>query len=54
MEYTVDDVLAMRPCSEYTRERIEELFGDRDTLTVSDVDALPISQDDIPNSGKQS
>ena len=43
---TVDDVLAQNPCDEYTRERIEELFAGRSSLTAPDVMLLDIPIED--------
>ncbi len=39
-QYTVDDVMAWEPC--YDRERVEKLFGKRQTLTI--VDALKMKR----------
>ena len=44
--YTIDNILAMHPCSGYTRERVTELFAGRDTITAHDIDAMEISQQD--------
>ena len=43
---TVDQVLSWNPCSRYNRERVTELFADRETLTVLDILALDITADD--------
>jgi len=40
--YTVDDIMALRPCSEYTRSRVEELWAGRDGLTAREIAALDI------------
>jgi hypothetical protein len=42
-EFTIEDILKMNPCEEYTRERITELFAGRKTVT-----GLDISKMDIP------
>ena len=40
--WTVDQMLAARPCEEYTRERIAELWAGRDALSLLDILDLPI------------
>jgi hypothetical protein len=44
--WTVDDVLALRPCDAYTRERVMDLFAGRAALTAQDVAALAIPAED--------
>lgn len=43
---TVDDVLALRPCPTYTRSRVEELGGGRESMTLLDVLDLDIPAQD--------
>jgi hypothetical protein len=45
--WTIDEMLAERPCEEYTRERITELWAGRERLTLLEVLDLPISAKDI-------
>jgi hypothetical protein len=40
--YTVDEIMATRPCADYPRERVEELWGGRESLTVVEIAALDI------------
>jgi hypothetical protein len=44
--WTVDDVLALRPCDAYARERVMDLFAGRASLTAQDVAALEIPAED--------
>ena len=44
--FTVDDILAMKPCAEYNRKDIKELFNCRERLTILEVLDLKI---DIAN-----
>jgi hypothetical protein len=44
--WTVDDVLALRPCDAYTRERVMDLFAGRPALTPQDVAVLAIPAED--------
>ncbi|MFA5214339.1 MAG: hypothetical protein WC406_13460 [Methanoregula sp.] len=44
--YTVDEIMATRPCADYPRERVEELWGGRESLTVVEIAALDISISD--------
>lgn len=39
---TIDDVLNHNPCPGYTRERVEELFAGRETITAKDILAMDI------------
>ena len=41
--WTIDEMLAERPCEEYTQERITELWAGRERLTLLEVLDLPIS-----------
>lgn len=43
---TLDDVMAMEPCGFYPRESVEALFAGRESLTVADVWALDIPDED--------
>jgi hypothetical protein len=43
---TVDEVMAARPCNLYTRERVIELFGEREYLTALDISVLDIPIED--------
>jgi hypothetical protein len=43
---TVDQVLSWHPCSEYTRERVTELFAGHDTVTVADILNMDIPPQD--------
>jgi len=47
MSVTIGQVLSWRPCLEYTRKRLEELFAGRETINVNDVLEM-----DIPDSDK--
>jgi hypothetical protein len=44
MKYTVDDILSMEPCAEYTRERLEKLMGGK-ALTPLEILRKPIPLD---------
>jgi hypothetical protein len=44
--WTVDDVLALRPCDAYARERVMDVFAGREALTAQDVAALAIPAED--------
>ena len=46
MKITVNKIVALNPCSEYPRERITELFGDREYLTPREVAELKIPIED--------
>ena len=39
---TVSDIMEMEPCEEYDRERVEELWDGRDSLTPIEIADLPI------------
>jgi len=41
---TVDEVMALHPC--YTRERVEELWAGRESLTLAEIAALDIPLED--------
>ncbi len=43
---TVDQVMAWKPCAEYTRQRVEALFAGRESLSPPDVAALNIPLQD--------
>ena len=43
---TVDDIMAHYPCEEYPRERIEELWGGRESLTLTEILDLGIPTED--------
>ena len=43
---TVDDIMALRPCGEYPRERVEWLLGGRDYLSLIDILGLDIDSGD--------
>ena len=45
--WTIDEMLAERPCEEYTQERITELWAGRERLTLLEVLDLPILAKDI-------
>jgi hypothetical protein len=45
--WTIDEMQAERPCEEYTRERITELWAGRERLTLMEVLDLPIPAKDI-------
>jgi uncharacterized protein (UPF0210 family) len=47
MKITVDMVMAEKPCSRYSRERVEELWAGRESLTPTEVIELPIPAVDI-------
>lgn len=40
--YTVDDIMAFRPCDNYTRDRVEELWDGREALTAEEIAELDI------------
>lgn len=39
---TVDDIMELGPCPEYTLKRVEELFAGRTSITYSDILAMDI------------
>ena len=43
---TVDDIMAKKPCDEYPRERIEELWGGKEDLTLMEILDLDIPAED--------
>ena len=43
---TVDDIMGLRPCEGYSRERVEELWDGKDSLTICEILALPIPERD--------
>jgi len=43
---TVDDIMAHCPCEEYPRERVEELWGGRESLTLTEILDLGIPAKD--------
>lgn len=43
---TVNQIMATKPCPDYTRERVEGLFAGRETITPEDVKALKIKNAD--------
>ena len=43
---TVDDVLALNPCSTYTRGKLAELWGAREAITCREYSELPVPADD--------
>jgi hypothetical protein len=47
MRITVDMVMNEKPCSRYPRERVEELWAGRGSLTPTEVKQLPILAVDI-------
>ncbi len=40
--YTVDEIMATQPCANYPRERVEALWGGRESLTVAEIATLGI------------
>ena len=40
--YTVDDIMKMGPCEEFSRDRVSELFGGRETVTANDIGGMDI------------
>jgi hypothetical protein len=46
MKITVDMVMAEKPCSRYPRERVEELWGGRESLTPTEINKLLVSSAD--------
>lgn len=44
--WTIEQMVAERPCAEYTRERIEELWAGRSALTLHQMLSLPIPPKD--------
>jgi hypothetical protein len=44
---TIDQIIKWKPCAEYNRDRLQELFGKRKTLTAEDIAKLDIRDDDI-------
>jgi hypothetical protein len=47
LSMTVDEMMACHPCEEYSRERLEELWAGRESLSALDILAL-----DIPDADK--
>ena len=45
--YTVNDVMAVRPCPEYPHKRVEELWAGRHALSAEEIVGLPISIYDV-------
>jgi len=43
---TVDNIMAKKPCEEYPRERVEELWGGKNTLTLTEILDLDIPAED--------
>jgi len=43
---TVDDIMAHYPCEEYPRERVEELWGGKEDLTLTEILDLGIPTED--------
>ena len=46
MKYTINDILAMKPCPHYTRKRITDLFGGKTHVSVHDAVAAEIPKED--------
>ena len=46
MKVTVDDVMAWKPCGQYTREEVKNLFGRRRKLSGFQIASLKIPADD--------
>ena len=46
MKVTIQDILDMNPCLEYTKERLTELFDGKKTISEKGVFELPISHED--------
>ena len=44
--YTIKDILELRPCKEYTKEKLEELWEDKKTLSLREILKLDIDIDD--------
>jgi hypothetical protein len=45
--FTIDEIMDLKPCNEYTRERVEELWDGRESLSLLEICDLPIPVDDI-------
>jgi len=43
---TVDDIMAHYPCDEYPRERVEELWSGKESLTLTEILDLDIPAED--------
>lgn len=43
---TVENVMALNPCSDYPRERVQELWGKRKSLSLRQILTLPIPEID--------
>jgi GAF domain-containing protein len=46
MKYTIDEIMATKPCGTYTRSRVEELMDGRETVSPSEIAAVPILAED--------
>ena len=47
MNYTVDDIMATKPCkNNYPRERVANLFSGRESISLEDVAGTPIPAED--------
>jgi len=44
--WTVEEMVAERPCPEYTRERMAELWAGREALTLAEILDVPIAAQD--------
>jgi hypothetical protein len=42
MTFTIDQILGWKPCKDYTRKRIEELFSGRESITAEELAELDI------------
>ena len=47
LKVTVDQVMSWEPCDDYTRERVEELFAGRESLSALEITELDIPAKDI-------
>ena len=47
LKVTVDQVMSWEPCEEYTRERVEELFAGRESLSALEIMKLDIPAKDM-------
>lgn len=44
MNYTVNDIMTLKPC--YSRDKVEDLWAGRESLTLSEIADLDISLED--------
>ena len=46
-QLTVDQIINLRPCGEYDRDRLKQLWSGRESLSLNDIASLDIPRDDV-------